>query len=366
MNKKLNIGIIGTRGIPNHYGGFEQFAEYLSVGLVERGHKVAVYNSDKHPYKEKDYKGVQIIHQKDPEDKLGTAGQFIYDLNCIRDSRKRNFDIILNLGYTSSAIWMRLFPKSAIVITNMDGLEWKRTKFNKYVQKFLQFSEKIAIKRSDYWIADSKAIQSYLAETYQVESKYIAYGANIFDQPDSNVIKEFGVEIGKYSLLIARMEPENNIERILDGVVQSKYPNPFLVIGNIQNKFGLYLQEKFKDEARIRFIGPVYAINKLDNLRYHSDLYFHGHSVGGTNPSLLEAMASRSFIIAHNNPFNRSILENNARYFDTEIDVKNILEDDFTSLKEEAKELNYQKIKNEFSWETIIEQYENYLISLKK
>lgn len=366
MNKKLNIGIIGTRGIPNHYGGFEQFAEYLSVGLVERGHKVAVYNSDKHPYKEKDYKGVQIIHQKDPEDKLGTAGQFIYDLNCIRDSRKRNFDIILNLGYTSSAIWMRLFPKSAIVITNMDGLEWKRTKFNKYVQKFLQFSEKIAIKRSDYWIADSKAIQSYLAETYQVESKYIAYGANIFDQPDSNVIKEFGVEIGKYSLLIARMEPENNIEMILEGVAQSNYPHPFLVIGNIHNKFGLYLQEKFSEQTKIRFVGPIYTMEKLNNLRYFSDYYFHGHSVGGTNPSLLEAMASKGLIVAHSNPFNKSVLQKDAFYFESINEVKEILENDTLQNREQKKDNNISKIKNEFSWDSIIQEYENYFLAVKK
>src|SRR5690606_25316653 len=138
----MKIAIVGARGIPNFYGGFEQFAEYLSLGLVQKGHDVTVYNSHTHPYQEPTWNGVKIIHCKDPEDKIGTAGQFIYDLNCIRDARKRDYDIILQLGYTSSSIWGWLMPRrKSIVTTNMDGLEWKRTKYSKKVQKFLLFAE---------------------------------------------------------------------------------------------------------------------------------------------------------------------------------------------------------------------------------
>ena len=160
----MKIAIIGTRGIPNHYGGFEQFAEYVSVGLVQKGHEVIVYNSHTHPFQGNEFKGVRIIHCKDPEDKIGTAGQFVYDLNCILDARKRDFDIILQLGYTSSSIWSRLFPKKAILTTNMDGLEWKRTKYSKKVQKFLQYAESLAIKHSDHLISDSIGIQNYIQE----------------------------------------------------------------------------------------------------------------------------------------------------------------------------------------------------------
>ncbi|HEY4149906.1 MAG TPA: glycosyltransferase, partial [Chitinophagaceae bacterium] len=111
MNKKLRIGILGTRGIPNHYGGFEQFAEHISAGLVKEGHEVTVYNSHRHPYRLTNWKGVQIVHRYDPEYMIGTAGQFVYDLNCILDARKRGFDITLMLGYTSSSLWGWLFPK---------------------------------------------------------------------------------------------------------------------------------------------------------------------------------------------------------------------------------------------------------------
>ena len=135
--RRLKIGILGTRGIPNHYGGFEQFAEYLSLGLVQRGHDVYVYNSANHPYQNAEWNDVQIIHCKDPESKLGTFGQFFYDLNCINDARKRNFDILLHLGYTSDSVWHRRWPKNTINMMNMDGLEWMRSKYNKPTKWFL-------------------------------------------------------------------------------------------------------------------------------------------------------------------------------------------------------------------------------------
>ena len=136
----LKIGILGTRGIPNYHGGFEQFAQFFSVYLAKHNYEVYVYNSSKHPFQEKIFNDVNIIHCYDPEDKIGTAGQFIYDLNCILDSRKRNFDILLQLGYTSSTVWHRLLPKKATIVTNMDGLEWKRSKYSKKVQKFLRYA----------------------------------------------------------------------------------------------------------------------------------------------------------------------------------------------------------------------------------
>src|SRR5690606_4271172 len=147
-----------------------------------------------HPYQEKDFKNVNIIHCYDPEYKIGTTGQFIYDLNCILDSRKRNFDIILQLGYTSSSIWHWLMPKNSIIVTNMDGLEWKRTKYKPLVRKFLKYAEKLGAKYSDYLIADSIGIQDYLRETYNKDSEYIAYGATNFIDPNPEVLIHYSIE----------------------------------------------------------------------------------------------------------------------------------------------------------------------------
>ena len=356
----MKIGILGTRGIPNYHGGFEQFAEYFSVYTAQQGHDVFVYNSNLHPYKESKFRGVNLIHCKDLENKIGTAGQFVYDLNCILDARKRNFDVLLQLGYTSSAIWYKFLPKNTVIATNMDGLEWKRSKYSPKVQKFLKWSEKLAVKSSDYLISDSIGIQSYLNQKYNVDSEYIAYGANIFNQPDFSNIAEFDLQPYQYNMLIARMEPENNIETILDGYQNSNTKLPFLVIGSVdKTPFGRYLKNKFRESHKIRFLGAIYDLQKLNNLRFYSNFYFHGHSVGGTNPSLLEAMASGACIIAHDNQFNKAILENDAFYFQSPHDITNILQ---TKERHQSFiEKNFKKIVEKYSWQTINQQYLNFL-----
>jgi glycosyltransferase involved in cell wall biosynthesis len=158
-------------------------------------------------------------------------------------------------------------------------------------------------------------------------------------------------------MILARLEPENNIETVLDGVVLSNDKTTMLVIGNHNTKFGKYLKYKFKPNENIRFIGTLYNLEHLDNLRYFSNLYFHGHSVGGTNPSLLEAMASRALIIAHNNEFNFDILKSNAFYFTNAKDVKNLL---LVVKKNDNLPLiqnNFEAIENEFNWNKINGEY---------
>jgi len=353
----MKIAILGTRGIPNHYSGFEQFAEFFSVFLAEKGHDVYVYNSHNHLYQEKKFKGVNIIHQHDPEYKLGTFGQFIYDYNCIMDSRKRDFDIILQLGYTSNSIWFFLLPKKPIIITNMDGLEWKRSKYSKLVHQFLKLAERLAVISSDYLVSDSLGIKAFLIDKYNKESTYIAYGAHPFLNPDETVISNYDLNKNNYNMIMARFEPENNIETILDGIILAGNQTTVLVVGNHNTKYGNYLKDKFNSYNFIRFIGAEFDINKLNNLRYFSNFYFHGHSVGGTNPSLLEAMASRAFIIAHNNHFNKAILKENGYYFSNPTDVKNILD---TIKKNDNLQLvqnNFDAIENEFNWDKINGEY---------
>jgi len=353
----MKIAILGTRGIPNYYGGFEQFAEFFSVYLVEKGHEVYCYNSHNHKFQEKTFHGVNIIHQYDPEYKYGTFGQFIYDYNCIIDSRKRDFDIILQLGYTSNSIWCFLLPKKPIIITNMDGLEWKRTKYSKPVQQFLKFAERLAAVSSDYLVSDSLGIEKFLKQRYQKESTYIAYGAHPFDAPNETILKEYKVEKDNYNMIMARFEPENNLDMVLEGVAISTDETTILVIGKHDTKYGEYLKKKFKNNKNIHFLGGIYNLEHLNNLRYYSKLYFHGHSVGGTNPSLLEAMASQALIVAHNNDFNKGILKENAIYFKDATEVKNILEavkknDNLPKVRN-----NYQAIIKDFNWDKINGQY---------
>jgi glycosyltransferase involved in cell wall biosynthesis len=242
-------------------------------------------------------------------------------------------------------------------------LEWKRSKYSKPVQTFLRYAEKLAVKHSQYYVADSMVIQTYLKDKYKIESKYIPYGADLFSELEREQFDRSEVLKEDYFLLMARMEPENNIETILEGFNQSSSARNFKVLGDTGNRFGKYITHKFKNDDRIQFKGSIFDNAKVRSLQNNSYLYFHGHSVGGTNPSLLEAMASEALIAAHNNPFNKSVLHTDAFYFSNANEVRNIVE---TVQRMETEKTmvnnNLHKIKNQFNWETIVDQYEEFLL----
>jgi glycosyltransferase involved in cell wall biosynthesis len=274
------------------------------------------------------------------------------------DARKRDFDIILQLGYTSNSIWFFLLPKKPIIITNMDGIEWKRSKYSKPVQQFLRFSERLAAVKSDFLVSDSIGIQKFLKKRYKKESTYIAYGAHPFNEPNEIILNKYQVEKDDFNMIMARFEPENNLDMVLEGVaLNNKNETPILVIGNHETKYGEYLKNKFKANRNIRFMGAIYNLEHLNNLRYFSKLYFHGHSVGGTNPSLLEAMASKALIAAHNNDFNKGVLKENAFYFSNSVEVKNVLNTVKKNDNLQFIQNNFESIENDFNWNKINGQY---------
>lgn len=362
----MKIAILGSRGIPNAYGGFEQYAEQLSRFLADRGCEVHVYCSSTHPYKASKLGKVHLKHMYDPE-WMGTAGQFVYDYNCIKDARKGDYDIIYQLGYTSSAIFNRMMPAGARLITNMDGMEWQRSKYSRMVQRFLKWSESLVVKRSDYLIADAIPIQEYIRQTYRAEAYYSAYTSAIPPKADETLLAAYGIVPKQYSLLIARMEPENNIELILEAYAASVQTNPLIVVGNTNNHFGRHLLQKYS-ATNIRFVGPVYDKPLLDTLRQCSAYYFHGHSVGGTNPSLLEAMAGRCSIIAHDNVYNKSVLNGNALFFAGTDELKEILLNiqQQRSFFETANADNLESIKEHYSETAVFEPLLHFFQSILK
>lgn len=366
----MKIAFVSTRGIPNNYGGFEQFAEYISVGLVKRGHEVVVYSPHFHPYKEDMYKGVHIKHVYSPELWMGSSvGSFFYDFSCLKDAlKKEHFDIIYEAGYTSiipAYIWFDVKSlKDVIVTTNMDGLEYKRTKFNPLVRKFVFWEERTAVMHSHYLVADNMGIQDYYKEKYGKPSKFLAYGADIHDDYDVSLLKEFGLEANNYYLIVARMEPENNIEMEIEGYLASKEngKRPLILVGKTNTPFAKKLVAKYGQEKSLRFMGGIYDFKKLNSVRKFSYAYFHGHSVGGTNPSLLEAMASECFMLSHDNIFNRAVLGENAYYYDSAEAVTKMLNqiETLATRKEEIIAANLEVIRTQYSWEHLVDQHEEY------
>lgn len=369
----MKIAFISTRGIPNNYGGFEQFAEYISVGLAARGHDITVYSPHFHPYKESTYKGVKLKHIYSPEKWMGSSvGSFFYDFASFKDAiKKEDFDIIYEAGYTSiipAYIWYNAKSiNRPIIVTNMDGLEYRRSKFNPLIQKFIFWEEKMAVKHSHHLIADNMGIKDYYKEKYNKESKFLAYGANIHNDFDTDYLKEYGLSPEQYYILIARLEPENNIEMAIEGYLKSKQAQhqPLIIVGNTTTPHGKQLVKKYALHSNVRFVGGIYDFKKLDSIRHFASAYFHGHSVGGTNPSLLEAMAAGCLIFANDNIFNRSVLKENALYYANANDITNILDNsDFQNLRQQFVDYNINRIANEYSWERLVDLHEEYFTEL--
>lgn len=373
----MKIAFISTRGIPNHYGGFEQFAESVSVRLAQRGHDVTVYSPHYHPFQEKVYQGVKLKHVYSPEGWMGSCvGSFFYDYQCLKDALKReNFDIIYDAGYTSIVpAYMRFDVRKMtrpVIMTNMDGLEYKRAKYNWWVQRFLLWEERMAVKYSHYLIADNMGIRDYFLEKYGKESRYVAYGADIPEGYHEDCLKEYGLTRDGYLLIIARMEPEYNIEMAIKGYRASEQygKRPLVIVGRLTTTFGKRLAARYGDDEHVRFVNGIYDTDKLNAIRHFAYAYFHGHSVGGTNPSLLEAMATECFILSHDNVFNRVILGNHAVYFQTEEEVKTILNglDETVGLyKEDYTRENLEKVRKQYSWDKVVDDYEGFFAELMK
>lgn len=368
MEPKLRIAILGTRGIPNRYGGFEAFAAELAPRLAQRGHRVTVYCPHDQPYQEPEYHGVRLVHRPNPEGILGTAGQFIYDLGCNLHSRREPFDVVLHLGYTSDSVWTRLWSPEAKHVTNMDGMEWTRAKYRPAVRAFLKKAEAWAARRSDLLIADHPVILKYLATKYATPAIYISYGAEIPEPSDEEAtlpeLTASGLRSGAYDLVLARMEPENKIETAIRAKLEAGGEIPLAIVSN-DTGYGAILKKRYAAEPMIRFLPAVYRPGGADALRRQARFYIHGHASGGTNPSLLEAMACRCRILAHDNPFNRGVLESNGFFYADTASLATLLrtldpDRNFT----EAIAGNLERIRTSHDWEHITNQYEEALLSL--
>lgn len=352
----MKIAILGTRGIPNRYGGFEQCAENLSWRWANLGHDVTVYNPEDHPFKDNKWNGVNIIRIHSDK-RLSILNTIIYDYLCFKDALNKNYDIVLELGYSASIFYSSTKNRDFKIVTNMDGLEWKRAKWNYLVRTFLKYLEKQAVIKSDAIIADNEGIRDYLNNLYNINSYLIPYGSKIFNNPNLELLKKYNLQPYSYYIIVSRLEPENNIEMILDGYIRSNSREVFLVVGDYKTKYGQYLRRKYKKVESIKFLGGLYNYELLDNIRYFSKIYFHGHSVGGTNPSLLEAMGCSCFIAAHDNPFNRYVLGNDALFFNNIDDICNIINGSFEDIKYLYSKNNLKKIETIYNWDVVAQKY---------
>ncbi len=361
----MKIAFVSTRGIPNNYGGFEEFAERLGERLARRGHEVTVYNPSFHPFRDEQHNGVRVVRVFSPETTIGTAANFIFDYLSFRHAvKKEKCDAVIVCGYTTAAVSFLVcgFGRST-VLTNMDGIEWKRSKWSPAIQGLAKRFEKIAAERSTALIADNAGIAEHIKSEYGKESFFISYGAVPFRDPDQSRLAELDLDPFGYNLLVGRMEPENNFEMVLDGARIGGLPT--VVVSSTDTKYGRELTKKYSATGA-RFIGWIGEREMLSNLRHFAAVHFHGHSVGGTNPSLLEAMACGAFVAAHDNIFNRSVLGEDALYFSDAAEVAAIVKNAaaLTEKRENFTAQNLVKINETYNWNRIADQYEKMLFEV--
>jgi glycosyltransferase involved in cell wall biosynthesis len=364
---KRKILVLGTRGIPGNHGGFETFAERLSLYLSRRGWEVTVYcqDSGKDLLQQK-WQGIDLIHIPVPD--KGAFWSIVFDLKSTLHALGRE-GVILVFGYNTAIFSLLYRLKQRLVVTNMDGMEWWRQKWNGLQKAWLFLNERCGVWFSNIIIADHPRIADYFRESKVPNSKIatIPYGTEPVPVPNAKLLRKYNLTPQEYALVIARPEPENKILEIVAAFSSRKRGYKLVVLGRyLPDEVAYHAEVLAAASEEVEFIGGVYDKNVVNALRYYTRLYVHGHTVGGTNPSLVEALAAGSPILAQDNHFNRWVAGEKACYFEdtaecaTQFDRLLNNPDKLAALKE-ASLVRYEE---DFARERDLQMYEGLLIDL--
>lgn len=349
------VAIIGTVGVPASYGGFETLVENLISKNASNNVEYLVYCSGK-SYKERlvSYKGAHLDYISL---KANGFQSTLYDIySMIKTTNK--YDVALVLGVSGCIFlpFFRFWFKKKLIV-NIDGLEHQREKWGKFARWFLRKSEAMAVRYADVIISDNKGIQDYVTETYHKDSVLIAYGGDhvertVSEERTEEILKQYGVEKGNYAISVCRIEPENNCHVILDAF--SKTDKKLIYIGNWErSEYGKALKEKYSGCSNINIHGPEYDLDTLYALRSNAEMYIHGHSAGGTNPSLVEAMFFGKPILAYDVVYNRATTDEQAYYFKDANELEGLL-----SKQDLNGEAMNRIAQEKYTWRKIASQYE--------
>lgn len=357
------VAIIGTVGVPSCYGGYETLVENLLDYKQDNDLLYQVYCSSKtYKNKRKEYKHAKLKYI--PFNANGMQAPIYDTLSLIH--AYFTCDKILSLGTVGSFIlpFMKLFSKKK-VIYNLDGLDDEREKFSSFSQKVIGRARKIAAKYGDICISDNQGIKDYAQRVYGRDTELIEYGGDQVSKITNNdkLLKKYNLTPESYSFKVARIEPENNIELILKAFVEMP-DEKIVIVGNWnRSEFGRRMKEEYKSFPNIVLFDPIYESDEINLLRSNCKLYIHGHSAGGTNPSLVEAMNLGLPIIANGVVYNRETTEQKARYFNDIDSLKNEVKE-LSSNNEERKRIAddmFEIAKRRYTWQRIANLYENLL-----
>lgn len=381
-----NVFIIGAKGIPAKYGGYESFVEQLTARQVAKDiHYFVACRKDLSDNKNDifTYNNATCFNVKVPN--VGPARAILYDIKAMEWSikyiKENNikkpliYVLACRIGPFISKYKKQLKRLGGKLYVNPDGHEWLRAKWSKPVRKYWKISEQLMVKHADLLVCDSLNIEKYIQtqyKKYNPQTTFIAYGADIKQSTlENNSVelldwyKKFNLEANKYYLIVGRFVPENNYETMIREFMRSNSEKDLVIVTNVEkNTFFNNLKEStaFESDKRIKFVGTVYNQNLLKKIRENAYGYLHGHSVGGTNPSLLEALASTRLNLLYNVGFNKEVAESSALYWNKETGNLSSLIDSTDRLEEKEinklDELSTSRISDNYSWNKIVNDYE--------
>ncbi len=361
---KPHLRILGTRGIPAEHGGFETFAEHCALYLQKKGWDVTVYCQTKGtgPVTEDHWQSIRRITI--PVDREGPLSTMIFDWQAITHASREN-GVVLCLGYNTALFNLRLTRKNVPVVINMDGIEWRRDKWHLAAKIWFYLNEKAGVLYSTHLIADNPGIADHLySRGARRPLTTIPYGAlHITDAP-VKTLESYELKPSHYILLIARPEPENSILEIVRAFSSKIRPCRLVILGNYSTEHSY--QNKILEAAsdQVNFLGAIYDPAIVSALRYHCLFYVHGHTVGGTNPSLVEALGAGNPVLAHDNKFNRWVTgDEAAEFFSTEKECAEKLDTLINSPDrlEKMRAASTERFLDSFTWDTVLDEYEQCL-----
>ncbi|NEK85471.1 glycosyltransferase family 1 protein [Blastococcus saxobsidens] len=316
----MRIAMVGTRGVPARYGGFETAVEEVGRRLADRGHRVVVYcrttpGEDERPSR---YLGMELVHL--PAARKRSLETLSHSALSVAHLLARRTDAAFVFNAANAPLLPALRAARIPVATHVDGLEWKRAKWGPIGQRYYRLAESLAVRWSDALIADAQGIADYYRSEFGAPTTLLTYGAPRI-APGTDKLAELGLTPGGYHLLVARFEPENHVDVIVDGYRRSGATKPLVVVGSAPYSDAYTARVHGLADERVRFLGGVWDQDQLDQLYAHSYTYLHGHSVGGTNPSLLRAIGAGAAVLAYDVDFNREVVEDAGRFFASPADV---------------------------------------------
>ncbi len=360
-----HLHILGTRGIPACHGGFETFAEKLALYLVSKGWTVSVYCQEqgRSSIEREIWQGVELVKIHVPFE--GAKGSILFDWIAARTASSSD-GVALTLGYNTAlfSLFYRLrkFPH----LINMDGLEWQRDKWSLPAKAWLYLNERFGCWFGDHLIADHPEIEKHLQSRAPAKKiTMIPYGADVPDDFDDSIIEDLGLTRKDYALIVARPEPENSILGMVRAFSRKVRGVKLVVLGNYDDVKNNYQRNVLSAAGgEVVFAGAIYDKSRLAALRENAALYLHGHTVGGTNPALVEALASGLPVLAHDNRFNRWVAGSGAEYFSDE-DSCAVRLDDLLANRvklDSLSKLSKSRFNDSFQWSSVLDAYEELIL----